>query len=67
MISSDDFRVSVALASFNGALFIREQLDSLAAQILLPYELVVCDDCSSDKTVGIVEDFAKAAPFPVRI
>jgi glycosyltransferase involved in cell wall biosynthesis len=59
--------VSIAMATFNGSKFIRELLQSLASQNHLPEELVVSDDCSTDDTVGIVEDFAKQAPFKVRI
>lgn len=62
-----DPKISIAMATYNGARFIREQLDSLAAQSLLPYELVVCDDGSADSTVAIVDSFAATAPFPVRI
>jgi glycosyltransferase involved in cell wall biosynthesis len=60
-------RFSIAMGTYNGERFIREQLDSLANQSLLPCELVVRDDSSSDRTVQIVEEFAKTAPFPVRI
>jgi glycosyltransferase involved in cell wall biosynthesis len=59
-------RISIALATYNGERFLREQLDSLARQSSLPYELVVSDDRSSDGTLGIVEAFAREAPFPVR-
>jgi glycosyltransferase involved in cell wall biosynthesis len=59
--------VSVAMATYNGQKFIREQLDSLAAQQHLPSELVITDDASSDKTVAIAEQFATGAPFPVHI
>jgi len=59
--------VSVGMATYNGQKFIREQLDSLAAQQHLPSELVITDDASSDKTVAIVQQFAKAAPFPVHV
>ncbi len=55
------------MATYNGQKFIREQLDSLAAQQCLPSELVITDDASSDKTVAILQQFAKAAPFPVHI
>lgn len=55
------------MATYNGERFIREQLDSLAWQTLLPCELVVCDDGSTDRTLEIVENFAKTAPFPVRV
>jgi glycosyltransferase involved in cell wall biosynthesis len=60
-------RISIALASYNGARFIGEQLESLAAQARLPDELVICDDGSSDETVAIAEAFAARAPFAVRI
>src|ERR1700719_1618101 len=59
--------ISVAMATYNGQRFIREQLDSLAAQQHLPSELVIADDASSDKTVAIAEQFAKTAPFTVHI
>jgi glycosyltransferase involved in cell wall biosynthesis len=60
-------RFSIAMATFNGEAYIRQQLDSLASQILLPYELVVCDDGSSDGTANILQDFQKEAPFSVKI
>jgi glycosyltransferase involved in cell wall biosynthesis len=59
--------VSIALATFNGARFLREQLSSYECQTRLPDELVVGDDGSSDKTLEIIAEFAKSAPFPVRI
>lgn len=58
--------VSVAMATFNGARFLPEQLASLAAQERLPDELVISDDGSSDGTAQIVTAFAASAPFPVR-
>src|SRR5271163_793730 len=59
--------VSIAMATYNGAGFIAEQLDSFARQTALPSELVVTDDCSSDSTLEVVSAFAANAPFPVRI
>lgn len=56
---------SVAMATFNGAAHLREQLDSIAAQQLLPVELQIGDDRSTDQTATIVADFARTAPFPV--
>ncbi len=59
--------ISVAMATFNGERFLREQLESLARQSLLPDELVVCDDRSTDSTPAILEEFAADSPFPVRV
>ncbi len=55
------------MCTYNGARFLREQLDSLAAQTYLPTELVICDDISTDETIDIVSNFASSAPFNVRI
>lgn len=60
-------KVSVAMATYNGERYIRQQLDSLARQTLQPYELVICDDGSQDNTLNIVKDFSKSSGFPVHI
>jgi glycosyltransferase involved in cell wall biosynthesis len=60
-------RLSVALATCQGERFLSQQLESIAAQTRLPDELVVRDDASTDGTVRLLQRFAHAAPFPVRI
>lgn len=60
-------RISIAMATYNGEKFIQEQLESLTSQQLLPCELVVTDDGSSDSTLELLQAFAETAPFPVRI
>jgi len=60
-------RISIAMATYNGERYLAEQLDSLARQTLSPCELVVSDDGSTDRTLEVVEQFARHAPFPVRI
>ena len=61
------FSVSIAMATYNGRKHIQRQLGSLAAQTQLPTELVVTDDCSTDDTIAIVDEFAKGAPFTVKV
>jgi glycosyltransferase involved in cell wall biosynthesis len=58
-------RVSIAMATYNGAQYLEEQLDSFVAQDRQPDELVICDDASTDATMAIVEEFAARAPFTV--
>jgi glycosyltransferase involved in cell wall biosynthesis len=58
-------KTSIALAIYNGEKYLQEQLDSYLAQTVLPDELIVSDDCSSDNTQKILIDFAKKAPFRV--
>jgi glycosyltransferase involved in cell wall biosynthesis len=55
--------VSIVMATFNGSRFLRTQLTSLANQKKQPTELIICDDRSSDDTVGIAAEFANGSPF----
>lgn len=49
--------VGVAIALYNGAKFIRTQLDSVREQTLAPDRVVMCDDGSNDGTVEIVREY----------
>ena len=60
-------RISVALATYQGERFLEQQLESIRNQSLLPSELVVGDDGSSDGTASVVAEFARGAPFPVSL
>jgi glycosyltransferase involved in cell wall biosynthesis len=60
-------KLSVAMCTYNGARYVRAQLESIAAQTRPPDELVVCDDRSTDATRGIVEAFAASASIPLRL
>jgi glycosyltransferase involved in cell wall biosynthesis len=51
----------------NGETYLREQLDSILAQSLLPTEMIVSDDASSDRTLEILRSFKDQSPFPVTI
>jgi len=59
--------LSIALCTYNGERFLPEQLESILAQTRQPDELVACDDCSTDNTLEILQNFKKRAPFPVHI
>jgi glycosyltransferase involved in cell wall biosynthesis len=60
-------KLSVALCAYKGERFLPEQLASMREQTRLPDELVICDDCSTDRTAEIAREFARQAPFPVRV
>ena len=47
--------ISVAMCTYNGADYIVEQLESMAAQTLLPAEIVVSDDGSTDGTIALLK------------
>ncbi len=64
---NDKPRVSVVMATCNGERYLSEQLESISRQSLRPYELVVSDDASTDRTVDLLRKFSETASFPVRI
>ncbi len=45
------------MTTFNGGLFLREQLESIYNQSQQPDEVVVCDDGSTDNTIEILEEY----------
>ena len=49
--------ISVVMATYNGADFILEQLDSIRIQKLKPDQVIICDDCSTDQTVALIRDY----------
>lgn len=49
--------LSIAMPTYNGEKFLREQLDSIYSQTMVPDEVVVVDDCSTDGTVKILEEY----------
>lgn len=60
-------KISVAMATYNGARFLREQLESLLLQTQKPDEVVISDDCSTDRTLEVLRSFQNTADFDVRI
>ena len=51
-------KVSVCIPVFNMAAFIGKAIDSVLAQSFSDFEVVVCDNCSSDGTREILENYS---------
>jgi len=51
--------ISVVIATYNGEKYLEQQLDSILSQTLPPAELIICDDCSIDRTLTILEKYRK--------
>lgn len=52
-------KISILMGTHNGARFIGAAIRSLQAQTVSDWELIVCDDGSTDNTPAILADFAK--------
>ena len=55
-------KISLCMCTYNGAQYIREQLDSIVNQTKLPIEIIVFDDASTDDTVAILSEYKTAYP-----
>ena len=53
-------RTSIILSTYNGEGYIKEQLESILAQTVQPDEVMIRDDCSTDRTVDICKAFIDA-------
>lgn len=56
--TSERLVISVVMATYNGARYLREQIDSILDQLGDSDELVVSDDCSTDDTPSILAEYA---------
>ncbi len=63
----NNYKIAILLATYNGAKYIREQLESLFQQSCNEFHLYVRDDGSSDDTMKIVGQFREMYPDRVTI
>ncbi|MEZ0323913.1 MAG: glycosyltransferase family A protein [Hydrogenothermaceae bacterium] len=64
-----DSKISVLIPTYNRPDFLKEALESVVKQTLLPYELIVADD-NMDENISkinraVIEEFSKKYPFVV--
>lgn len=52
--------ISVIVPTYNVQDYIRECLSSLLSQTYPNFEIIVCDDCSSDGTIAVLEEYSQA-------
>lgn len=51
--------VSIILPVYNGSRFLEQSIKSILAQSYSKFELIIVDDCSTDKTPEIIEKYVK--------
>ena len=59
-------RIEILMAAYNGAPYIREQVDSILCQTDTNWHLTVSDDGSTDGTDAILDEYARRYPDKVR-
>lgn len=53
---------SVAMCTYNGEAYIKQQIDSILNQTLAPKEIIICDDGSTDSTPQIIQEYQRKYP-----
>ena len=52
-------KIDILLATYNGAKYLKEQLDSILNQTYTNFNLIISDDSSKDETREILEEYKK--------
>lgn len=60
-------KLSVAMCTYNGELYLEKQLDSILNQILPVNQIIICDDGSNDKTLPILKRYQSLNPNLIAI
>jgi len=64
-------KISVCMTTHNGDKYIAKQISSILPQLHSEDELIICDDCSTDSTVSIVDSYVdgrvKLIENPIRL
>lgn len=55
---SDNVKISVIMSVYNGEEYLAEAIDSVLGQSFKNFELIVINDCSTDKTGELLEHYA---------
>jgi glycosyltransferase involved in cell wall biosynthesis len=60
--SSTQILLSVIMTSYNREKYVAEAIQSVLSSTFTDFEFIICDDCSSDNTYRIEQDFAARDP-----
>jgi glycosyltransferase involved in cell wall biosynthesis len=56
-------KLSVAMCTYNGEKYLKEQINSILNQTIEVHEIIVCDDMSTDTTFSILNEYKENYPL----
>jgi len=60
-------RVSIIMGIYNCSATLPEAMDSILAQTFSDWELILCDDCSTDNTLALAQMYEKRFPQKIKV
>lgn len=66
-VSSENPLITFVIFAYNQERFIREAVEGAFSQTYSPLEIIISDDCSSDRTFEIIEEMASSYSGPHKI
>ena len=61
-LNNNRLKISVYITSYNKEKYINKSIDSVLVQTLKPDEIIIVDDCSSDKSKEIITGYKNQYP-----
>lgn len=66
-VDTQEQSYGVAICTYNGAAYLKEQLDSISSQTIKPKQVVLSDDGSTDGTIAVVKNWKANIADPLNI
>ena len=63
----DQIKISVIIPCYNGWKYMKRCLEALEYQTVLPYELIIVDDCSTDDSYECLKNYAAVSPLKINL
>lgn len=60
-------KVNIIMATYNGRLYVKEQIESILRSTYQNFVITVCDDGSTDGTINILEQMSKEYPEKIHL
>ena len=66
-MNENNIKVSVIIALYNSAPFMRTSIESVINQTLIEKEIILVDDASPDNSYDIANEYLQAYPHIIRV
>jgi glycosyltransferase involved in cell wall biosynthesis len=67
LLGTDYKKISVIIPNYNYARYLRERIESILLQTYPVFEIIILDDCSTDESLEIIDEYAKRIPLRIKV